>query len=484
MQIFKLFRIHKLVKIKFIIPIVALISILSSVFAIWMYDRYFLTRSKDIAVSRAIAVAEHDLLFSDKLNSAFRSSAPNDFISAAELSRKAVVFLRTKGDDEAQFGINSGSGVIISQDGYIATNHHVIKNASKIDVTLYDNRTYTAKLIGSDPSTDLALLKIESQNLDFLIFSNSDSLMIGEWVMAVGNPFRLQSTVTAGIVSAKARTINLLENQGIESFIQTDAAVNPGNSGGALINTRGDLVGICTAIQSNSGKFEGFSFAIPSNLAKKVINDIREYGIVQRGWLGVELENVDSEMATTLGLSEVSGVFVSAVNKDGSAYDAGLGRNDVIVSVNQVKTGNTSELMAQLALYKPGDKVTLGIIRNGRKVFIDAVLRNQLNSTDLIQANASELLKKIGLELREADKYEKAVIAPEGIIVVSIQNGTLIDKTKMEPGFIISRVNDRKVTSVSMLVNYFEINKGKTIILEGYYPKIPGEFPYTFVVPE
>lgn len=450
--------------------------------AVWVYDRYFLEKNEE-RLSKAIAVAEHDLLFSERLNYAFKSSSPNDFISAAESSRKAVVFLRTKGNDDAQFGINSGSGVVISQDGYIATNHHVVKNAIKIDVTLHDNRTFTAKLVGADPSTDLALLKIESQDLDFLIFGNSDSLMIGEWVMAVGNPFRLQSTVTAGIVSAKARSINLLENQGIESFIQTDAAVNPGNSGGALINTRGDLVGICTAIQSNSGKFEGFSFAIPSNLAKKVINDLREYGIVQRGWLGVELENVDNEMATTLQLPEVSGVFISAINKDGSAYDAGLLKYDVIIRANQVKTASISELMAQLALYKPGDKVTLNIIRNGREVIVDAILRNQLNSTDLIQSRTTEILQKIGIELREADKYEKAVIAPEGIIVVSIQNGTIIDKTKMEPGFIIVKVNDRKVSSVAMLIDYFESHKGKTIILEGYYPKIPGEFPYTFVVP-
>jgi Do/DeqQ family serine protease len=471
-----------LVKIKEILPIIIISSILTSVLAVWVYDRYFLEKNEE-RLSKAIAVAEHDLLFSERLNYAFKSSSPNDFISAAESSRKAVVFLRTKGNDDAQFGINSGSGVVISQDGYIATNHHVVKNAIKIDVTLHDNRTFTAKLVGADPSTDLALLKIESQDLDFLIFGNSDSLMIGEWVMAVGNPFRLQSTVTAGIVSAKARSINLLENQGIESFIQTDAAVNPGNSGGALINTRGDLVGICTAIQSNSGKFEGFSFAIPSNLAKKVINDLREYGIVQRGWLGVELENVDNEMATTLQLPEVSGVFISAINKDGSAYDAGLLKYDVIIRANQVKTASISELMAQLALYKPGDKVTLNIIRNGREVIVDAILRNQLNSTDLIQSRTTEILQKIGIELREADKYEKAVIAPEGIIVVSIQNGTIIDKTKMEPGFIIVKVNDRKVSSVAMLIDYFESHKGKTIILEGYYPKIPGEFPYTFVVP-
>lgn len=224
---------------------------------------------------KAIQAAEHQLLFSGKMDRFFRSSAPTDFIQAAKNSQQAVVFIRSLINikDGALMGESlsseTGSGVIISPDGYIVTNHHVVKDADEVDVMLNDNREYKAQVIGNDPNTDLALIKIEAENLRFLIFGNSDSLQVGEWVMAVGNPFRLQSTVTAGIVSAKGRNINILENQGIESFIQTDAAVNPGNSGGALVNTKGELVGINTAIMTMSGNYEGFSFAVPANLAKK-----------------------------------------------------------------------------------------------------------------------------------------------------------------------------------------------------------------------
>ncbi len=278
----------------------------------------------------ALAVAEREMVLSDRFSQSYRSSYPTDFIHAAEMSRKAVVFIKSDANNNKSFSddqwlhSNSGSGVIVSSDGYIVTNNHVLDGAKKIEVTLNDNRVFIADIVGADPSTDLALLKISSLDLDYLIFGNSDSLQIGEWVMAVGKPFRLQSTVTAGIVSAKARNINLLTNHGIESFIQTDAAVNPGNSGGALINTRGDLVGICTAILSHSGRYEGFSFAVPSNLAKKVINDLKEFGVVQRGWLGIEIENIDNKTAKELGLSEVSGVFISSVSKGGGASDAGL----------------------------------------------------------------------------------------------------------------------------------------------------------------
>ncbi|MBK7699981.1 MAG: trypsin-like peptidase domain-containing protein [Saprospiraceae bacterium] len=216
-----------MVSFKFALGLGIITSLLISISTLFLYDRFFLEEYDMYTRNKAVAVAESDILFSDRFNKAFNSSQPNDFVTAAELSRKSVVFLRTKGNNDAHFGVNSGSGVILSNDGYIVTNHHVVKDAIKIDVTLNDNREFEARIIGVDPSTDLALLKIDAINLDYLIFGNSDSLLIGEWVMAVGNPFRLQSTVTAGIVSAKARSINLLENQGIESFIQTDAAVNP-----------------------------------------------------------------------------------------------------------------------------------------------------------------------------------------------------------------------------------------------------------------
>ncbi|MBL0101165.1 MAG: PDZ domain-containing protein [Saprospiraceae bacterium] len=227
--------------------------------------------------------------------------------------------------------------------------------------------------------------------------------------------------MTAGIVSAKGRNINLLENQGIESFIQTDAAVNPGNSGGALINTKGDLVGICTAILSNSGRYEGFSFAIPINLAKKVLADLKEFGAVQRGWLGVEIENVDNAKAMELGLKEVSGILLASVFKNGGADEAGLKTNDVILSVNNVKTSTTAEFMEQLAKFRPGDLLDIIFIRGQKVMASKATLRNQLNSTDLIASGEHEIFKKLGLELRNPDQYEKAMMASQGVMVVSIK---------------------------------------------------------------
>ncbi|MCZ2338428.1 MAG: trypsin-like peptidase domain-containing protein [Chitinophagales bacterium] len=439
-------------------------------------------------VNRSIRAAENEILFSDRFEKLMKTAVPSDFINAASISRKAVVFVQAKGDRiqnafGSPFSSSSGSGVIISADGYIVTNHHVIKDASKIEITLNDNRVFEASVVGSDPNTDIALLKIVAQNLDFLIFSNSDSLMIGEWVMAVGNPFRLQSTVTAGIVSAKARNINLLENQGIESFIQTDAAVNPGNSGGALINTKGDLVGICTAIQSNSGQYEGFSFAVPSNLARKVVADLREFGVVQRGWLGVEIENVTNQSARSLNLNEVKGVLIASVAHNSGASEAGIKVNDVVVKVNQTEVSSTSELMEQIGNYRPGDAVSLTIIRNGNKIEKEITLRNQLNSTDLIGTLSDGIFEELGVEVRDADKYEKAVFAPSGVIVVSVKNRSIIGATRMEPGYIIIKVNNQPVTTAYQLRQLLESLRGKVVVMDGYYQNLPGEYPYTFTIP-
>lgn len=490
MQIFNKCIIRKLNNNRYNIILILVISSALSCMAIVIYDQFFNPWLKfyNDKKAEAYAVAEREVLFSDRFNHLFKSSVPTDFVYAAEVSRKAVVFIKAsyQNPDAAENNLlnaNSGSGVIISNDGYIVTNHHVIKDGFRVEVTLNDNRVYQAKLIGADPSTDLALIKIESNNLDFLVFGNSDSLLIGEWVMAVGNPFRLQSTVTAGIVSAKGRNINLLENQGIESFIQTDAAVNPGNSGGALINTKGDLVGICTAILSNSGRYEGFSFAIPINLAKKVLADLKEFGAVQRGWLGVEIENVDNAKAMELGLKEVSGILLASVFKNGGADEAGLKTNDVILSVNNVKTSTTAEFMEQLAKFRPGDLLDIIFIRGQKVMASKATLRNQLNSTDLIASGEHEIFKKLGLELRNPDQYEKAMMASQGVMVVSIKSGSIIANTKMEPGYIITRINNKEVTSVSVLLRQLESLKGKTVILEGFYPKVKGEFPYTFEMP-
>ncbi len=488
LQIFDFNLIRKLNNNKRYVIFNAIFAAFISFIALGFYHYYF--KQSDILLkeyrNHAIKVAENEVFFSDRFNKAFRSSQPNDFIAAAESSRKAVVFIKSNSIQKRQKEkaiSNTGSGVILSNDGYIITNQHVVASASKIEVTLNDNRVFIATLIGEDLSTDLALLKIESQNLDFMVFGNSDSLRIGEWVMAVGNPFRLQSTVTAGIVSAKARNINLLQNQGIESFIQTDAAVNPGNSGGALINTGGELIGICTAILSESGRYEGFSFAIPGNLARKVVADLKEYGAVQRGWLGVDIENIDNTIAEDLGLDEVSGVLISYVSKDGGAEEAGLSNNDVIVTVNNIKTANTSEFMELLGQYKPGDQLNVVYIRNRKKNIAKPILRNQLNTTDLIGIRDDAVFKQLGIEVRELDTYEKAVYSPDGIMVVSIKNGSIIGNTKMEPAYIITSVNNKKVLTANALKKYLETNHGKTIIFDGFYPKFSGLYPYTFEMP-
>ena len=476
-------------KFRFMARIIV-INVLISTLLICGYHWFVLDRDQvDQEIrKRAIQVAENDFLFSDRFNQLTKAAVPSDFITASEISRKAVVFIKTNaklpaGHDGSPFSMSSGSGVIVSADGYIVTNYHVIREASKIEVTLNDNRVYSAKIIGSDVSTDLALLKIVVDNLDYLTFANSDTLQIGEWVMAVGNPFRLQSTVTAGIVSAKARNINLLESQGIESFIQTDAAVNPGNSGGALINTRGELVGICTAIESNTGRYEGFSFAIPSNLVRKVVTDLRTYGVVQRGWIGIEIQNINDPMAKELKLPEVSGVLVAFVNKGSGAEEAGLQPNDVVTHVQQLKTSTTSEFMEQIANYRPGDEVMLSIIREGKQMSFNVVLRNQLNSTDMIGTLSDGIFKEIGIEVRDADKYEKAVFALKGVIVVSVQNKSIVGITRLEPGYIITKVNNVEVSTAMSLKLLLEENKSKTIVLDGYYPKLPGDYPYTFQIP-
>lgn len=415
-----------------------------------------------------------------------QSSQPNDFIAAAESSRQCVVYIRTLTQNgvekvfQEDLNASSGSGVIISPDGYITTNHHVVANAVRIDVTLNDNREFAAKLIGTDPATDLALIKIESNNLPFALFGNSDSLKVGEWVLAVGNPFRLQSTVTAGIVSAKARNINVLEGQqGIESFIQTDAAVNPGNSGGALVNTDGQLIGINSAIISLSGGYEGFSFAIPSNLARKVIFDIKEYGAVQRGWMGIAIHNLTAEEADNLGLDFVQGVHIDRITNGSAAQDAKLQHNDVIVSVNNRRTLNVASFMEQIGRYRPGDSVYITYYRKKKKYDTRVTLKNQLNTTDYIAVRKDPVLVNLGFELRDLSSEEKVELDTKGVYVVSVYKNSTISETQMAPGFIINKVNDRPLKSVAQLIDILKSQKG-TIILEGIYETYPGIFPYTF----
>ena len=461
---------------------------LSSSFASVFIYATWINPVKKIYIEESIKArqaAEHDLLFTDKLNSLFNSSTPTDFTAAAAQGVQSVVYIRSYeslGKDNVfskTYSTNSGSGVIVSSDGYIITNNHVVGDGDEIEVVLNDNRELKAKFIGGDPYTDLALLKIDAHMLPYVVLGNSDSLRVGEWVIAVGNPFKLQSTVTAGIVSAKGRNINILENSGIESFIQTDAAVNPGNSGGALLNSMGLLVGINTAIISSSGGYEGFSFAIPVNLAKKVITDLKEYGVVQRGWMGVELQNVDNAIASDQKLTDVKGVYITSVVKDGAAADGGMLNGDIILKLNGKEMNTVPEFMENLAQFRPGDKVSVEYIRGSSRKLAVITLKNQLNSTDFVAIRRDPILRKLGIEIRDLDSYEKTKFKVRGVIVISVENGSLLGLTNVEPGYIITKVNDKIVTDAQQLINYLESHQGK-IIFEGFYENYPGTYPYSF----
>ncbi|MDH3650408.1 MAG: trypsin-like peptidase domain-containing protein, partial [Saprospiraceae bacterium] len=330
---------------------------------------------------RSYKTSLEDNLFSGIKQRAYIAASPNDFTQAAMSAVPAVVYIRTvhknkRGYWEYNTTASSGSGVIVSPNGYIVTNHHVVDNGAEIHITLDDKREFEAVMVGSDPSTDIALLKIESDALPYVEFGNSDSLRIGEWVLAIGNPFRLESTVTAGIVSAKSRNISILDNEAsVESFIQTDAVVNQGNSGGALVNTNGELIGINAAIITQSGKYEGYSFAIPSNLAQKVISDLKEYGEIRRGLLGVVIKNMNDDLAKRLELEQVRGVYIDYVNPNSAAKKAGLQEGDVIVSINNTNTNTFPELQELVARYRPGDRLEVRYIRESAKHTTDVVLQ-------------------------------------------------------------------------------------------------------------
>ena len=462
-------------------------SILGAFIGVFIYTLLFTTEVPYYPEQEQNArlAVESEILLSERANAVFKSTAPTDFIDAAKSSREAVVFIESSvlanGSTyhTKKFKKNTGSGVIISNDGYIVTNNHVIEGAEKIQVTLNNNKEYVAKIVGFDEQTDLALLKIESTQLSYVVFGNSDSLMVGEWVLAVGNPFRLQSTVTAGIVSAKARNINVLERQGIEAFIQTDAAVNPGNSGGALINTNGELVGINTAILSSSGGYEGFSFAIPSRLVKKVVRDIKEYGVVQRGWMGVTIYNIDSQMADDLGTDGVKGVVIDALTRAGAAKDAGLQKGDVLLSIDDVPTNTVPRFMEIIGQHRPGDQLKVEYFRNGSEQSTTVTLRNQLNTTDFVAVRKDQILTNIGFELREMDSNELERNAEKGVYVVSVYKNSKAGEANIEPGYIITSINKQRIQSVDSFIEIIEEFKGP-VVFNGYYENYPGEFPYTF----
>lgn len=466
----------------------AIISCLST----WMTIQYTGNKSRSLVSDSKFIhevnnppVSSSDEVLSSLAN--LNSIAQGNFILASRKGTPAVVFIESISEDSDNIfmlpnrGLATGSGVIISPDGYIVTNNHVVENSEKIQVQLNDNREYEASLIGTDPTTDIALLKIEDSGLPYLEFGNSDSSMVGEWVLAIGNPLRLQSTVTAGIISAKARNINILNNQqyNIESFIQTDAVVNPGNSGGALVNIQGDLIGINTAIMSQTGRYEGYSFSIPSNLVKKVIMDIKDFGTVQRGLLGVVIEKVDNERAKIYGLNSVTGVFISNTTKDGAAELAGLKAEDIILEINDRSIKSVPELQEIIGRLRPGSKINIKYWRNNKSMSTEAVLKNQVNTTSLISTRRDPILLDLGFEVRDLTAEEKNELGRSGIKVLSIYRESIIDKTNMAPGYVITSVNGKKVTNVDGLIA--QINSADDeILLDGFYEKYKGRFPYRF----
>jgi Do/DeqQ family serine protease len=372
--------------------------------------------------------------------------------------------------------IATGSGVIISSDGYIVTNNHVIEDASKISVTLNDGRELIAECLGNDPNTDLALLKVDQKKLVFAEFGNSDDVKLGDWVLAVGNPFNLTSTVTAGIVSAKARNINILRRNSkesifpLESFIQTDAAVNPGNSGGALVNPDGVLIGINTAIASKTGSYSGYSFAIPSNITLKVVNDLKNYGLVQRAFIGVIIADVTQKVMDEFNLPNTDGVLVSDLSDGGAAYEAGIKVDDIILKVENIGVNGVPELQEQIGKYKPGDKITVIIQRNGEKKIIEVTLRNNKGTTEIIDKNKLERESSLyGAVFEELNKESLRYLnINSGIKVVSIKKGEFRD-IGIKQGFVITHIDKSAVTTTNDLKKIIKNKKSSTLI-EGIYP--------------
>jgi serine protease Do len=407
-----------------------------------------------------------------------------NFVPAAQSSIEAVVHVKTETNKEAYnplleffYGdryrqtqplVGFGSGVIITNDGYIVTNNHVVEGSDQISVTLNDKREFKAKLIGTDPSTDIALLKIEGNDFHFIPWGNSDNLMVGEWVLAVGNPFNLTSTVTAGIVSAKGKNIGIIQDQyRMESFIQTDAAVNRGNSGGALVNISGELVGINTAILSPSGGYAGISFAIPVGIVQKVVKDLIEFGTVQRAILGVSIQDITAELAKEKSLEKIEGVYISGVRDDGAAKLAGIQEGDVIIKINDVFVNSSSELQVQVSKYSPNDKVKVELKRNGKTKLFDVTLRNLQGSTEVVKLDEyNDLLGARFAELTNNDKAELGI--KYGVKVAKLSAGKLRAEGVRE-GFVITKINNQQVNSISQLKKVVNSTNGG-VYIEGVYP--------------
>jgi serine protease Do len=439
---------------------------------------------------------------------------PLDFTGTAEKVTKAVVFIKSTSpasevardsNDPMQFFFgpggsvqrgpsqSSGSGVIINSDGYIATNNHVVQGADVVEVTLSDKRTYKAEVVGSDLDTDIALIKINQKDLPHLAFVNSDNSKVGEWVLAVGNPFNLTSTVTAGIISAKGRNIDLINsnkqngqttgNTAIESFIQTDAAINPGNSGGALVNLNGELLGINTAIASPTGSYTGYGFAVPSNIVSKVVEDLIAFGAVQRGWLGIQVRNVDSDLARQEDLTVSEGAYVDGFTEfaeKSAAREAGIQKGDVVVKLDETEIKSNSALIEYIGRKHPGDKVQVSVNRKGKVVVIPVTLKNRAGTTGPVKREDVAGFASLGLGLEDLDiKTLKGLDLAAGVRVKSLEAGKIQRYTDMHEGFIIAHVNDSPVKTTKELTDFLSKKKaGDLVTFSGIYEDYPREYIY------
>ena len=432
------------------------------------------------------------------------SGGSMDFVAAAESSVNGVVHVQITGTERREMGSMgenpfndpffefffgqpgqqqrprvqerpvraSGSGVVISTDGYIVTNNHVIDSADEIQVTLNDNRSFTATVVGQDPNTDIALIKIDAKDLQPIPFGNSDNLRVGEWVLAIGNPFNLTSTVTAGIISAKARNINILNAEmKIESFIQTDAAVNPGNSGGALVNTRGELVGINTAIASQTGSYAGYAFAVPVSIVSKVVADLKQFGEVQRAILGVSISDITSELAKEKNITTLKGAYVQAVNDNSAAARAGIKEGDVITAVNNVAVNSVAELQEQISRFRPGDKINVTVVREGKDKKIDVELKNLQGNTDVLKTVGLNVLGASFADLSDAKKTSMSLRS--GVEVTQVTKGGKFDKNSIQAGFVIQKINGqtiRQVADVEAALKAANTGSENALFISGLYP--------------
>ena len=485
---------------------VILISASTAVATMWGYNR--VTGGKTYYYSQDSGKVPSN--YAKFFEGGDKGTGPADFTDAASAAIPATVHIKTKTvrtvsnnlpkrnpfsdlfglDPDDFFGngngmrsmpeLASGSGVIISNDGYIVTNNHVVDGADEVTVTLSNRKSFKAKVVGADPASDIAVVKVDAQGLPFLLYGNSDDVKVGQWVLAVGYPLTLETTVTAGIVSAKGRTLDINKRQSqtpIESFIQTDAAVNPGNSGGPLINTQGQLIGINSAIASPTGSYAGYSFTIPVNIVKKIVSDIMKFGTPQRAFLGIQYprDNMSEDQKKEAGIKDGEGVYVMDVTPDGAASRAGLKKGDIITKLNNTQIITGAEMVGLIATYSPGEKVSVTYRRDGKEYTVPVVLRNNSGTTSVVKTS---VLDRLGATLETLSKKDAANLDVKGgVVVKSITENGLMDKSRIQEGFIILRANGQEIKSVEELQALLEKASG-TIKLEGVFAGYEGVYTY------